>query len=302
MLKSSNVSRKICICGRSSEYPICDGSHRSAQWSCEINSKDTVKTVISTGTQLYNLAQRIAHKLDAIVLTEHSQIIPQKLIRLCNVTSPYPTPHLQAEKTLNLAIDVPIEYIARQAPNESVRVLKNTEPMKLYSQAIKHIQNEMSWTPSLHQKLLSAKRIFLSHSVSDQSRLSWLINQLRARYTLEVFVCSDSLNVGNQWYIEIIEALESTDLMIQVITEASVHSTFCAFEAGFAVACHLPILLLCFDQGVLPPAHLQHFQAYELWKVQLSKPWLNIDELALSIILKTIVDREFISKNDESKT
>ena len=60
---------------------------------------------------------------------------------------------------------------------------------------------------------------------------------------------------------------------------------FCAFEAGYAVAQKLPLLLLCYEKDTLPPAHLQHLQAYELWKLSQTQPWLNIDEVALMTIL-----------------
>ena len=295
MSQIANNTSPLCICGQSKNYPYCDGSHHNTQWSCGSPPNEESELLISTGPNLYNLAKRLAFKLGAKVCIEHTNQVPQKLLRLCDLSSPFPTPHIKAEATLNLALGVPSEFISKKAPHSVTRELPFSDPIKLYTSIIKLLKSGDCWSPIHKQNNIKTKRIFLSHAVSDQPKFSWLITQLRVQYELKVFVCSDSLTFGSQWYPEIIENLQQSDLMIQIITSAAKSSTFCAFEAGYAVAKEIPLLLLCYEDGTLPPAHLQHLQAYELWKLRQTQPWLNIDELALMTILETLTfqDNEF---------
>lgn len=284
------MSKQLCICGASKAYPLCDESHEGLKWSCGAMNQKVIEIVISTSVELYNLAQRLAYKLDALVVTEHYNLPVERLIRLCSLSLPYPTPHIQANQTLNIAIDVPQSLIIKQSP-EPTHSLTNLEPKYLYKQALQAIQNEDNWVihPSNLKALNLRRKIFLSHAVVDQLKLSELIHLMRIRYELNVFVCSDSLILGGEWYSAIIESLSEADLVVQIITENSNKSTFCAFEAGYSIAAEIPLLLICFDQGVSPPAHLQHIQASELWKSQLTKPWMTKEELALSVILEMLV-------------
>lgn len=285
------MSKYLCICGGSKNYPICDESHESAQWSCSTVEIQEAELFISTSVELYNLAQRLAYKLNAKVITEHYNQPVHTLVRLCNVASPYPTPYMQASKTLNITIDLQPTFLFKKTPEEAVYSLFDVEPKYLYSTVLKAIKSKTSWalTNPTIETFKVKNKIFLSHAVRDQPRLNDLINLMRMRYNLDVFICSDSLSLGEEWYSAMIASLDQTDLVVQIITENTNNSTFCAFEAGYSIAAKLPLLLICYDKDVRPPAHLHHIQASEVWKSQQLKPWMTKEEITLSVIFDMLI-------------
>ena len=284
------MSNHLCICGKSKIYPQCDETHEGSQWSCEAPEIVETELVISTSIELYNLAKLLAFKLDALVITEYHDKTVKRLIRLCTLSNPYPTPHVQADQTLNVAIDIPPELILKHKA-EPVYPVTNLEPKDLYKSILQAVRTEQNWVLNHSQlsRITLKNKIFLSHAVVDQPRLHKLIHLMRVRYNLDVFVCSDSLALGSEWYSTIIDSLAESDLVIQVVTENTNKSTFCAFEAGYSLAAGLPLLLICYDQGVRPGAHLQHLQASELWKTKLIKPWLSQEELALAVVFEMLI-------------
>ena len=132
---------------------------------------------------------------------------------------------------------------------------------------------------------MTPPRLFLSHATADEAQLRTAVALLR-RLGVEIFLCGDSIRGGARWWDTILTALRDCDRFVLVLSPESRQSSWCAFEAGAAVALGKPIRLLSLD-GAPPPSFLGHLQMLDVPRVIRSRPWLSMeDALVESLIAK----------------
>src|SRR5688572_10690136 len=112
--------------------------------------------------------------------------------------------------------------------------------------------------------------VFLSHAAKDSGPLRPLKDLLheRAAGSVEFFLSTDgeSLPLGQNWVVEISDALAKAKLMFVFLSENSVDSRWVLFEAGNAYGKGIPVVPVCLPgfemKGV--PAPLNLMQGFNL--------------------------------------
>jgi hypothetical protein len=127
-------------------------------------------------------------------------------------------------------------------------------------------------------------RVFLSHAVADEATLFPVVEALREYFGLRLFVCADSIPPGSQWHREILREAQACDLFLFVNSVAASTSSFCAFEAGIAVALNKHVHVVSLD-GTNSPAHLHDIQAIDAIRLRDRKPWLTSADAVLEAFL-----------------
>jgi hypothetical protein len=271
-----------CICGRSARLPVCDGSHRDAGWRC---AEATVHgRVFAAGHHAQALAERLAHarggsalqRLDGgvraaelVVVTDGSDLgaLQPELARV------------EARRTRVVVIGADHGLLTAALPGaELLAVEDTTDPALLWHR----IANALDG-PAIAPVDARPPRLFVSHAVSDEPRLAPVARALRA-LGIEVFLCGDSIRSGSDWRERIVEALRAADRFVLVLSAASRESTWCAFEAGVAVALGTPVQVLSLD-GTDPPSFLAHLQMDDLARMRGLRPWLDADEALIDALL-----------------
>jgi hypothetical protein len=278
---------KRCICGRSQNPPLCDGSHRSEGWSCAERDGRVVPFAFVASRSLSNLADRLAHRFEGTSLTS-----PQDTVR-CKILVIIADGHdieqlrkicgsVQAEQRLVMCVGVPPSVLAWAFPEASFLSLETESPALLWKSAEAQLMAEPE--PA---SLQARPRVFLSHSVKDEAQLFPIVQALRGHFQIPLFVCADSIPTGSGWHDEIQKQLEQCDLFLFTASEAANRSVFCAFEAGMALALGKPIHVISLD-GQSPPVHLQHLQAIDARRLQRRKPWLTQQDALLEASLTAL--------------
>ncbi len=129
-------------------------------------------------------------------------------------------------------------------------------------------------------------RLFISHATDDEAGLQPAVDALR-RLGVSVFSCGDSIPGGARWWDHILGSLKDCDRFVSVLSPAARASTWCAFEAGAAVALGKPIQLVSLD-GLPPPSFLAHLQMQDVARMQILRPWLNRQDAVLEALLAPI--------------
>lgn len=277
--------QRLCICGRSSRPPLCDGAHRAADWSCARTVRQEAPFVFLADPMYTNLADRLAHRFDGLSIGDLDG--PIRCDRLVVLTGGHGASGLRKRMTgvqhrscTVLGVGVPVETIGWAFPNAECASLGAQSGVALWAEAEAFLSGGSS-----HRTWLQKPRLFLSHSHQDEAVLFPVIEALRSVYGLDVFVCADSIPGGTEWHARIETALRERDLFLSIVSESANRSTFCAFEAGMAVALGKPIRLVSLD-GTRPPGHLEHLQAEDVPRLQARKPWLPRMEAILGAMLQ----------------
>ena len=205
----------------------------------------------------------------ALLLTDGTDL--DALKRLCTT--------IRASHTEALAIDVPGGAI-HAALGIPVRCLPPHEPLQLWRALLQALEQPVDSSPLL--------RGFLSHAIADEGRLEPVVAYLRAQFGAELFLCADSIPGGADWRASIVTSLEQAEVFVLLVSQASVASTYCAFEAGYALAKGLPMRMVLLDP-VAPPPFLAHLQALDLPRVRARRPWLSADEALAERLLTVLV-------------
>ena len=95
-----------------------------------------------------------------------------------------------------------------------------------------------------------------------------------------IFVCADSITLGDHWYSSIEEALCKSDLMIAICSQGFNQSTFCGFEIGMARALKKKIYPILLDESSFP-SYLQHLNAVSINRLINTYPWLSPQDALL---------------------
>lgn len=271
---------KRCVCGLSEKFPLCDGEHGGADWSCSATTD--VELVVVAGRHLRSVAERLAHHLGGIPLLEPRSLAARRALVLTDGTELDTLRSLleplTTERTEALAIDVPGGAI-HGALGIPVRSVPPHEPLHLWRNLLRALEEPVSTEP--------LRRAFLSHAVADEARLEPVVAYLRQQLGAELFVCADSIPGGSDWRSSIVGSLERAEVFVYLSSEASRSSTYCAFETGYAMARDLPIRVVMLDAGS-PPPFLSQLQAIDLPRLQARRPWLSADEALVEALLDAL--------------
>lgn len=269
-----------CVCGKSSRFPLCDGDHGGADWSC--TGGDTIPVAVLGAAHLQSVADRLAHHLGgvavhrrrhlqagrALVLTDGTD-----LLELRALLQRVDTPAVEA-----LAIDVPGGAI-QAALGVPVREVPTHEPLQLWRALLQALEQPVC-TETL-------RRGFLSHAVADEARLEPVVQYLRTEFGAELFVCADSIPGGADWRASIVSSLDEAEVFVLLVSDASVRSTYCAFEAGYALAKGIPVRMVMLE-SVAPPAYVSHLQGIDVPRSLARRPWLSADEALAEALLEAL--------------
>jgi hypothetical protein len=279
---------KQCICGRSSRFPICDGSHVSEAWTCVPDGDDLADIVFLASPHLRNLADRLAHRFCGISAhASDSALRTHKLVILTNGVGTLGMNKRRSEITAHstLVVGIGLESAALQwaFSDAEYRSVAAEPTLNLWSRVLATLTTEEAPSRLVEQR----PRIFISHGVKDEPIIYPILTILREQYGLELFVCADSIDAGSSWQQEITSHLRRCDVFLVIASHTVAQSLFCAFEAGMAVALDKPIRIVKLDDSKLP-LHLQDRQSVDVRRLMQRKPWLTQADAVLDACITAI--------------
>ena len=275
-----------CICKKSTKFPICDGSHTHNGWSCKTNNQTNVEACFLTSSNYYPLVEGLSsqhlyppvHKSKTNLRAEICYLISDGIdwdeisIQLQKV---------EADHWVIFSVyrdpQILLAALQKQMANEKKSTFegRKIENDDFLFTEISH-QLHTSTSDICQNAMVQTKKVFLSHAVGDEKILHRTINNLTS-FPVEFFICSSSIEVGSNWYEEILKSLELSDLFLFIHSHQSHSSTFCAFECGIAQTLQKKIRIFSLTPPPLP-AYLQHIQAIDLQRIKSEQPWLTEEE------------------------
>lgn len=277
-MPSSAIKR--CICGRSAQFPVCDGQHVADGWQCDVRAP--VDTLIVATAHLRSVAERLAHALGAAASHQLSAV-PRRVRRVLVLVDGHDldtvlaqVASIRADVRTVIVVDAPAS-VGFAFAGWPVVVVAPESPLELW-RALRAAVDLAAPTPSLQ----TPPRVFLSHAAADEERIEGPVAALRRR-GVPVFVCADSIPVGTRWHARILEELARADRVVFIASAHSARSTFCAFELGFAVARGLPVRIVALDDAPIPP-FVAHLQAESVPRLVRRRPWLSAPEALLDAL------------------
>lgn len=276
------MSRRRCICGRSSVLPLCDGAHTVEGWKCGMTQSMPYARVFAGGPSYQTVIERLAHAQRGAAL-HHIQgpISAENLVVVTDGTDlDALRPSLErvsAESTKVLLIGADATLLGRAFPRAAVIPVSEADQPALFWRNL---------TTALDQTVIvmsGGAHLFLSHATEDEAALQPTVEALR-RLGVQVFSCGDSIPGGARWWDEILDALHRCDRFVVALTPASRASHWCAFEAGAAVALGKPVQVVSLD-GKPPPSFLAHLQMQNVPRQRMLHPWLNEHDALLEAFL-----------------
>lgn len=270
-----------CFCGRSSELPLCDGSHQAEGWRCR-DEAPALACFVASG-HLESLAERLAHEHGGRALPRGPAKVEAELaVVLSDGTDAEglarALERVRAARTVVLSIGVPPTAACLRA-HEHV-VLADEDALGLARRAstcVAQLRRGASAPAATQPHAAALPRMFVSHAVLDEPSLAPAIEHLRAFYDAQVFLCADTLRPGDDWRRSIDAALREAELFVLVLSKASLKSTYCAFETGQARALGKRIAVVVFEPVPIP-RYVEHLAALDLERLMLRKPWLDVTE------------------------
>ncbi len=282
----STSHSRYCICGLSASFPWCDGSHQEEGWQCDRATSASLG--FSASPRLENLALKLASHHHGVLVTPHSNssLRLQKWIVLVEgfefdtLQSLYST--VKATEIQVLSLGTPINLLQPLFPDASHFALGTLQLLEAFERVSSFL--ESPFETAIHTPLQSA---FVSHAVRDEPVLIPVVQLLRKRFGLSLFLCADSIRSGTGWQEEIEQNLRQQEVVVAILSKQSLESHFCSFELGMAMALNKPIHLLSLD-GSLPHVFAQHLQMADLPRLQRFQPWLSTEELLLQEMVKSL--------------
>lgn len=269
--------KKRCICGQSETFPLCDGRHGAQGWGCSPTEHTHTERVIMGSAHYLSLVEYLGHKHSLPTLHQQPQlrscdelIIIHDGHQLEALTHQAQSISHQARRVISIGAPLPRSLASSDMPCHSFEVtLDEVAQLKDLHATVQSLLN----APPPQQRL-SSVNVFISHAVRDEGLLMPSVQKLRAHYGLSIFVCSDSITLGEDWYTQIERNLRESDLVIALGSRHAYQSTFCAFEMGIARALDLPIYPVLLDDAP-PPTYLQHLNAVSVERILNASPWLS---------------------------
>ncbi len=90
-------------------------------------------------------------------------------------------------------------------------------------------------------------KLFISHPAQERKKIAELAAALQ-RYSIEAFVAHEMIWPTSEWLEVIEEALRSCDALVAYLHPGFRESDWCDQEIGFAMACDVPIVSVCFGR------------------------------------------------------
>ena len=114
-----------------------------------------------------------------------------------------------------------------------------------------------------------AVRVYVSHSIQDMVFARKIRNLLAHRANAEVFI-SDDLSAGEKWESKLRRELAASDVVVAILSPASVDSSWVLLEIGAAWALEKPIIPVITRRDVLNaiPVSLEGSKVIELTGVE----------------------------------
>ena len=276
------MAHKRCVCGRSSRFPLCDGSHRDADWTCA-RPEASARWLVVGSQSLHSLVERLAHRLGGQAGWNDEVQRATDLVVLFDGTDAAVL-KTQLESVQATRVRILCIGIAPHAASwafgsaEVVRVPEGSTGLFL------HVEKALLDGASPATDAPPDPRVFLSHAVADEPTLVEVVASLREGFGVPVFSCADSIETGARWHPEIMDHIQRCDCLILVCSEASSGSVFCAYEVGIAMALGKRVHLVGLD-GTTPFLPVSHLQCESVPRLMARKPWLTRAEAILEAVL-----------------
>lgn len=266
---------------------MCDESHSEFGWKCAQSTGPIARIGLLSSNSLYNLASRLSHEFD-IPLVDELQNSRIKRLMVLSEGSDY-------RKILPVIEDLDYQSLEFVFFNDYAEVPNNfqgatqscfdLDSLSLWDDLKQLVLSSGKSRKSSHKR---AKKVFLSHAVQDEVIILKTVEYLRSYLGMEVFVCADSIEYGKNWHSEIEGKLRESELLLFLVSQSSVQSTFCAYEIGYAQALDIPVRLVSLD-GSKPPSYLQSVHMADCTRVLTQKPWLDFQAVLLEEILQSCI-------------
>ena len=275
------MSRPRCICGRSADFPLCDGSHAGEDWACESVPSAPVAVVVPPS--LRNVGLRLAAELRGRLVDAPTDLKVHRLLVLTEGSDlDWLRPivqSLQAARVELVGVGVSASLLSEAMDAAAVHEVEAEPLASLGRRVLGALAGSTTAQPP--------GRWFISHASADEALLEPMAAYLREQLGLDVFLCSDSIPTGSAWQQELVRSLEGSDGVVFVLSQASRASTFCAWELGFAMASKKPLRVLRLDDTPLP-AFIQHVHVQDLARLRNARPWLDEEEALLQAVLTAL--------------
>ena len=282
--------RQLCVCGRSNELPLCDGSHAGEGWTCAANSK-WERFGFCASRRYQNLATKLASHFQGALWREGEKCTP-------------------VETLITIADGTDLEYaiLANQLPESDERVvvlfgaaaglardlfpgsrlldLGDLQPIQAFRRITSFLEAE-SPEENLSGPPTELSSAFIAHAVKDEGLLTPVIDYLTRFFRADLFTCAGSIGPGEDWHRTILEGLRSKDRFVYLLSKASADSHFCSFEIGMASGLGKPTSIISLD-GSAPPQFIQHIQCVDLDRIIRYKPWLDRGDLILEELIRAL--------------
>lgn len=282
---------KLCVCGRSAEFPICDNSHEEEGWTCAAEVAWN-RLGFSASRRYQNLARKLAsHYEAALILPGEPYHAVDTLVTVVDGTDlQFPLAiqsQIQARQRWVVSLGAATTLLASQLSADKIVDLGHIPPFQAFSHIRQALDKGASAPPepTARQMLASA---FISHAIKDEPLLLPAIHYLRDYFQANFFLCADSIPSGSDWQKTIDRALHQQDIFVVLLSKAVLASHFCSFEIGMAYALKKPIVILSLD-GSRPPAFVQHLQMIDLPRIAYQKPWLTLPDILLDELLNSLI-------------
>src|SRR5437870_1599603 len=97
-------------------------------------------------------------------------------------------------------------------------------------------------------------KLFISYSRSDAALVERLRRALTGpRFGYEVWVDQDAIKGGDRWRSTIVQAIESSDIVLLCLSSVSITSEEVQKETALADSRHKPILPILLERVQIPP-------------------------------------------------
>ncbi len=283
---------KLCVCGRSQTYPLCDNSHQDEDWSCATASAPKVSHGFCAPYRYQNLAMKLAAHYDGVSIGLQDEDDAPGLEHLVILVD-----GSDARGTLKIGASLRYErctivcfghggaLLERHLPGAQVLELAlDTAPS-----AFGLIRRVLDGQETVaFEQAKGARTAFLSHAVADEALLMPAVESLQTQYGVDLFTCAEAIPTGARWHDAIMDALRDKEVFVVLLSQAFARSTFCAFEVGCAYGLGKPMVAISLD-GSAPPAFIQHLQMVDLPRQHQRRPWMTPTELLTDALLGAVL-------------
>lgn len=289
---------KLCVCGRSALFPICDGSHVAEDWVCATDIT-WANYGFCASYRYENLVRKLAAHYQGVTCLagEPFPALETLVIIVDGTDLEFPVEanrQIRAKQRLVVTLGIASPLLSGLFPGCQIVNLAGVDVFQSFKR-ICTILDESGGNGQLQDVSgdgpipaeATLKSAFISHAVKDEPLIMPVIDYLRRYFQVDLFTCADSIPASTHWQAEIIDALRTKDTFVALLSQATLTSHFCSFEIGMAYALKASIILISLD-GSRPPVFVQHLQTLDLTRLERQKRWLDRGDLLLDELLKVL--------------